>query len=219
MLFLPANCPVCGKRLFSPGEVICLRCEQGLPRTGFRDNPENRVNMIFWGRVPVEIATSLLGFEKGSAYQSLLHDLKYRQNRRVGYYLGRLLGEELKESSYSVCDMLIPVPLHPKKYRTRGYNQSELIARGASGVLDIPVIPDLLLRSVHHESQTRLGRYERYENVAGSFQLSKKAADLNGSRILLIDDVITTGSTLEACVKVLVDSYHCRVYVATISCA
>lgn len=219
MFFLPANCMVCGERLPSGRDVLCLRCEYRLPRTRFGDRPGNSVEQLFWGRVPVEMATSLLRFEKGSAYQALLHDLKYRNNRRAGIYLGRLLGETLKGSAYGACDLMLPVPLHPKRYRARGFNQSEIIARGVSEVLNIPVHAGLLKRSVHHDSQTTLGRYERYQNVTGNFLLSRKAPDLDGTRILLIDDVVTTGSTLEACVHTLTLRHSCRVYVATISCA
>ena len=112
MFFFPSNCLICGKRLHVPPAVLCFECEMKMPKTGFGDHPDNPVNKIFWGRVPVTSATSLFRFEKGSAYQSLLHDLKYRGNRNVGLYLGRLLGQELAHTSFSRCDLMIPVPLH-----------------------------------------------------------------------------------------------------------
>ena len=219
MFFFPVNCLVCGKRLSSPGEVLCLACEYNLPRTGFRDQLDNPVSQSFWGRVPVEMGTSLFRFAKGSAYQSLLHDLKYRGNRKAGTYLGRLLGSELARSAFSSCDILVPVPLHPKRFRQRGYNQSEVIARGTSDITGIPVVTSLIERSVHHQTQTSMGRYERYENVSGNFRINPGGPDVTGKRILLIDDVVTTGATLEACAFELLRTFRCLVYIATVSCA
>lgn len=219
MLFFPVNCLLCGKRLPAPGEVICLSCEHKIPRTGYTGLIKNPVFLGFWGRVPVEHCTSLFRFEKGSSYQSLLHDLKYRGNRRVGLYLGRLLGHDLKNSPYALCDVIVPVPLHRKRLRQRGYNQSEIIATGVSEILHIPIEVNLLTRKVHRASQTFMGRYERFENVSGSFGISRKAPPMYGKKILLIDDVVTTGATLEACCQVLFRKYDCGIYIATVCCA
>jgi ComF family protein len=218
-LVFPVNCLACGKQLTSPGMVLCLPCEFRLPKTGFKDRSDNPVSMLFWGRAPVLEGTSLFRFEKGSSYQVLLHELKYRGNRKIGTYLGRLLGLELLDTPYAECELLIPVPLHQKRLRKRGYNQSELIAEGVSEVLGIPLLTTLLKRVHFHDSQTSKGRYDRYENVRGDFQITPNPPDLNGLKILLIDDVVTTGATLEACSQVLADQYHCQLYVATVSCA
>jgi ComF family protein len=137
----------------------------------------------------------------------------------VGLYLGRLLGQDLKNSPYAHCDVIVPVPLHRKRQRTRGYNQSEIIASGVSEIMHIPMEPNLLTRKVHRGSQTILGRYERFENVSGSFCISRKAPQMDGKKILLIDDVLTTGATLEACCQVLLRKYTCKVYMATVCCA
>jgi len=162
LLLFPVNCLVCGKALGSPRGVLCLECEYKLPRTGYGDNPENPISQLFWGRVRVEAGTSLFRFEKGSDYQVLLHELKYRGNKKVGVYLGRLLGSSLKETSFARCDIIIPVPLHRKRLRERGYNQSELIGAGISEVLGIPVENGVLKRSKHINTQTLMGRLERF---------------------------------------------------------
>lgn len=219
LFFFPSNCLVCGSRLSSPGEVLCLRCEYLMPLTRVSAEVENPVSTTFWGRVPVEAGLSLFNFEKGSAYQVLLHDLKYRGNRKAGYYLGRLLGQTLLHSSFPLCDLLIPVPLHRGRLRKRGYNQSEIIARGCSEILGIPVETQVLVRSGRHRSQTGLNRQERFENVSGDFSLGKSSGKLNGQKVLLIDDVITTGATLEACCRILLSQYNCQIYVAAVSSA
>ena len=219
MLFFPSNCLVCGKKLHAPGAILCFTCEMLMPRTGFGDCENNPVSKIFWGRVRVRAGTSLFRFEKGSAYQTLLHDLKYRGNKKAGLYLGRLLGQALKHTSFSDCDLMIPVPLHRIKQKQRGYNQSELIARGASEITGIPVKNDLIRRKNYQRSQTTMNRQERFENMAQAFTLVKKAPDLHEKKILIIDDIITTGATLEACSQVLLNRFECLVYIATVSYA
>jgi len=219
LFFFPELCLVCGKRLSNPGEILCLECEYNLPKTGYKDSLNNPANQAFWGRVPAEMGTSLLRFEKGSPYQSLLHELKYRGNQGAGLYLGRLLGQELLTTCFSGCDILVPVPLHKKRHRKRGYNQAEVIARGCSEIMKIPVETSLLQRSTHHPSQTSMGRYERYQNVEGNFNIAPGAPDFTGKKILLLDDVMTTGATLEACCQELLLTSRCQVYIATVSFA
>ncbi len=219
MLFFPSNCLVCGKRLHSPGAILCLECEVKMPKTGFGDKDTNPVSKIFWGRVPVRAGTALFRFEKGSAYQTLLHDLKYRGNWKAGLYLGRLLGQELKHTVFSDCDLIIPVPLHRLRLKQRGFNQSEIIARGASEITGIPVLSHLIGRKRNVRSQTKMSRQERFENMATAFTLCSFAQDLHEKKILIIDDVITTGATLEACSQVLFNHFNCLVYIAAVSCA
>ncbi len=224
MLFFPCNCLVCGKRLPSRHGILCLKCEHRLPWSGFRDPFHNPVSRIFWGRAPVEAATSLFRFEKGSPYQQLLHELKYRGNRRVGWYLGMLLGEKLEDSVFSSCSLIVPVPIHPAKRRERGYNQSEVIAFGISRILHIPVESGLLRRRSQVRSQTSVGRYDRFLNVSGNFSSGRVDGRVDGcfdgdfrsQNILLVDDVVTTGATLEACSNVLAGEMNCRIFVATI---
>jgi len=219
MLFFPANCLVCGKRLPSTREILCFTCEHGMPKTGYGKKMDNPVCRTFWGRVPVTMATSLFRFEKGSAYQELLHDLKYRGHRKAGIYLGRLLGHELLHTPFFFFFLLLPVPLHPVRLRQRGYNQSEIIARGCSEITGIPLETRLLIRKGRHRSQTHMGRQERFENVCEGFTLVRRPRDIQGYKVLIIDDVITTGATLEACSRVLLSRFNCEIYVATVSCA
>lgn len=219
MLFFPSNCMVCGKRLNAPDNILCFACEIRMPRIGFGDCYNNAVSKIFWGRVMVRAGTSLFRFEKGSAYQGLLHDLKYRGNRRAGLYLGRLLGQELKHSPLADCDLLIPVPLHRQRRKQRGYNQSEIIARGASEITGIPVATHIIRRLAYQRSQTTKNRQERFENMATAFKLYDSVPDLHEKKILIIDDIITTGATLEACSQVLLKRFSCHIHIATVSYA
>jgi len=219
MLFFPSNCLLCGKRLHAPGGILCFECEINMPKTGYGDRYNNPVSEIFWGRVPVRAGTALFRFEKGSAYQALIHDLKYRGNQQAGLYLGRLLGQELKHSYFSDCELIIPVPLHRTRQKKRGYNQSEIIARGASEITGIPVMTHLIGRKKRSRSQTAMSRQERFENMATAFTLCNFSQDLHEKKILIIDDVVTTGATLEACSQVLISHFECVVYIATVSWA
>jgi len=215
----PVYCPVCGIPMSVRNQVLCLSCENKMPRTGYAGDPDNPVAMLFWGRTRVELATSHFRFEKGSKYQKLLHLLKYKGDQEMGVFLGRLLGGDLKESEFARCDCLIPVPLHRKKERTRGYNQSEIIARGVSQATGIPVRTDILFRDHFTSTQTRKSRFERFQNVEHVFRVDGEKIPAVGLRILLIDDVVTTGSTLEACVEKLLQHPHVLVYIATVACA
>jgi len=218
-LLFPPYCPVCGFPVNSPPYLLCMACESGLPKTGFEDLENNPVAELFWGRVDIQYATSLFQFEKGSDYQVLLHRLKYNGAKRLGHYLGKLLGHSLKHTPLDTYTSLVPVPLHPRKERKRGYNQSTLIAQGVSDILHIPVESDLLIRKSHTESQTNKGRLERFLNLEGVIALNETIRPGPGARILLIDDVVTTGSTLEACTVVLTQFEDVKISIATLACA
>jgi ComF family protein len=217
--FFPLYCPVCGTPLYVPGQVICLTCEQKMPRTNYTSDPENPVAQIFWGRVRLEGATSLFRFEKGSAYQSLLHLLKYKGGKNVGHFLGRMLGAEVAGTPFVTAEVLVPVPLHKTRQKARGYNQSELIAAGVSAVTGIPVNTRILQRRTDTDSQTRKSRFERWENMESVFSAGVQAAAFANHTFLLIDDVVTTGSTLESCATILAAIPGSSVYIATIACA
>lgn len=215
-LFFPDNCLICGKRLGGFAMVLCFECEIQIPLSQHALPSEDPVFQVFWGRIPIRAGTALFRFEKGSAYQSLIHNLKYRGNWKTGICLGRLLGQKLQQGVYSECDLLVPVPLHPKRLRQRGYNQSEYIARGISEVLGIPVERKLIRRIKYQRSQTSMNRMERFQNMDGVFSLSKSGIDLHNKKILLVDDLVTTGATLEACGRLFIEQFNCSIHIATL---
>lgn len=200
-------------------QVICLPCELHMPRADYTFDAENPVAQLFWGRTKIEAATSFFRFEKGSKYQKLLHLLKYKGDKNVGVFLGKLLGAELKESVFNRCDFIVPVPLHPRKKKKRGYNQSEIIANGVSTIMGIPVRKDILFRDKFTDTQTKKSRFERFRNVENVFRIEPLNIEKGGLSVLLIDDVVTTGSTIEACSETLLKYEGMKVYVATVACA
>jgi len=218
-LFFPNNCLACGQALVRQEEVICLECNFKLPRTGFHLHEENPIARVFWGRVNMEAATSFLFFNKGGNVQQLIHNLKYRGKKSVGIYLGKLFGGALNESVlYASIDLIIPVPLHPKKQHQRGFNQSTVIAEGLSAAMKKPVVDDNLIRLVHTSSQTKKSRYKRWENVKDVFGIVR-TYELEGKHILLVDDVLTTGATLEACAQKLLEIEDTKVSTVTLAYA
>lgn len=181
--------------------------------------PDNPVFRKMYGRVPVENATSLFYFDKGNRVQHLMHQLKYRGKTEIGWYLGKLLGNDLHNAeAYQSIDTVIPVPLHVKKFRKRGYNQSEFFARGIAEAMKIDLTTDVLERAENTDTQTGKNRFERWENVKDAFRLRDKVS-LKGKHILLVDDVMTTGATLEACALVLMQTPQIRISIATIAFA
>jgi len=201
-IFYPHVCAACGSVLYFNEKVLCLKCYADLPRTGFHAHADNEVARLFWGRIPVRNATSFIIFNKESRYRKILHELKYKGQELVGTEMGRLFGLELRGTPFAAADIIHPVPLHPYKLRKRGYNQSTLIAGGMADILHIPMATDLVMRVAVTGSQTRKSRYERWENVRNTFRIPFPEA-LRNRHILLVDDVITTGATIEACAEAL----------------
>lgn len=198
-LFYPRLCEGCSKPLLAEEEVLCLNCNvYYLPRTAYHHLPENETAMRFAGRIPIVKATSLAYFTPDGLLQHLLHGLKYKDKKEIGTFLGKQLGYDLLQTGWHQgIDGIVPVPLHPKKEALRGYNQTQLIAEGIGEALSLPVITDLLYRTRHTESQTQKTREERLENVQAAFDV-KNTEKYKGKHLLLIDDVLTTGATLEA---------------------
>ena len=174
---------------------------------------------MFWGRIAVSAGMGEFYFSKNSIIQNLIHELKYKGNRKAGLYLGNLIGESLAGSNrFSTIDMLVPLPLFPKKEFRRGYNQAEVLCDGISEVFKKPVLTKNVIRTVHTETQTKKGRVERWENVEKSFAV-KDAGALQGKHILLVDDVITTGATMEACGAEILKVNGAKLSVATLAIA
>ena len=200
-LLYPRLCAACDEPLKRTEHQICLSCDFDLPYTDFHLHQNHPLAKQFWGRVPVNQAMALLYYTKGSRTQHLLHQLKYQNQPEIGILLGKKIGEKLKANG-SPVQVIIPVPLHPTKERARGYNQSEYLARGIASVLQVPVESKLLRRMKATETQTKKDRYTRVENMAQVFKIIKPGI-LENKHILLVDDVITSGATLEACALVL----------------
>lgn len=218
-LFFPNQCQACGKPLIRNENIICLSCLYKLPRTNFERHENNPISRIFWGRANIHSATSFLFFNKGGNVQKLIHQLKYKGNTETGKYLGVLFGNDLNKSSlFNSIDLIIPVPLHKKKLHKRGFNQSDVIAEGIGQAMHIPAYIDTLHRIEYTDTQTKKSRYKRWENVKGKFGLVD-SEELESKHILLIDDVLTTGATLEACAQTLLEIPQTKVSVATLAYA
>lgn len=218
-LFFPELCCACGDHLVSQEYQLCTNCLFDLPYTDFFRQAENPVARQFWGRIPVQSAFAYLYFHKQGKVQNLIHHLKYKNRPLLGNLLGEMCGRELSKSNYaSVIDLIIPVPLHPSRLKSRGYNQSHCIAEGLAATLQIPLGEKYLHRSKSTSTQTHKGRFERFENMVEVFCL-ENAGDLVGKHILLVDDVITTGATLEACALCLLEVSGLKISIMAIAYA
>lgn len=216
-LFYPHICTGCGSDLLNPDSLLCLKCITNLPATNFALYANNPVEKIFWGRIPLTAAHSEYYFSKNALIQQLIHQLKYKRNISIGMYLGELMGKSLVESNrFDTVDALIPLPLYPDKERKRGYNQAAIICDGMSSVMNIPVIKNNVLRQRYTDTQTKKHRIERWENVAGSFTC-KIPGQLSGKHLLLVDDVVTTGATLEACGSTIAAVENVQLSIATLA--
>jgi ComF family protein len=217
-LFYPRLCEGCSRALLPAEEVLCLSCSLLLPVTGYHEVDDNDTAMRFAGRFPFVKATSYAWFTPDGLLQHLIHGLKYKGKKANGIFLGRQLGSELTQLGWAqTIDAIVPVPLHPAKEAKRGYNQSRLIAEGMSEALHIPVADNLLHRVRDTESQTSKTRTERLENMARAFELRPSNKKYN--HILLCDDVLTTGATLEACALALAMFGDTKISIATIGIA
>lgn len=218
-LFYPELCLICARKKPAQGEMLCFTCQHKLPQTSFHLDPENAFMERFWGRLPIQAAAALYHFVKGGRTQQLVHQLKYNNKPVVGQRLGELYGKQLKHSPlFQDLDLIVPVPLHPKKRHQRGYNQSETFAQGLSASMGLPWLAHALERRSFTQTQTQKGRLQRMNNVLEAFHLGQEKA-LRGKHILLVDDVITTGATLEACGMRLLEVEGVTLSLATIGFA
>ncbi len=216
-LFFPELCAACGTNLFKNEKVICTKCIYDLPVTNFHNDPENKLAKQLWGRFPFRQAASFVYFRKGSGVQNIIHQLKYNHRPEAGFRMGELYGSVLQRSeSWVQPDVIIPIPLHPLKLRKRKYNQSEYIANGIGETLLIPINTQSLIRLENTETQTSKSRFDRYENLSGAFMCVNPKL-LERKHVLLVDDVATTGATLEACALLLLEIKELEISVATLA--
>jgi ComF family protein len=201
-LLFPELCQACGTSLSQHENHFCTTCLHQLPYTNFHLNADNRLAKQFWGRVNISASVAFLYFNKGGRVQNIMHQLKYNNQPQVGIAVGNLYGKELKSwAGFRQAQAILPVPLHPHKLEKRGYNQSEQFAIGLSETLNIPVYTDILTRNAERESQAKQNRSHRFDNMQKVFSASANGVNLEN--VLLVDDTITTGATLEACVIAL----------------
>lgn len=218
-LLFPELCYACGDSLIGDEELICTDCIYNLPYTNFHQQPDNIVARQFWGKLPVDNAFALFYFTKGGKVQELMHQFKYKNIPLIGNKLGQIAGRQLIQTEgFKQINAIIPVPLHKSRLRKRGYNQSACFAEGVAEILNVPVITNNLVRKHATETQTHKSRFERAVNMQDVF-IVNNPNELDGKHILLVDDVITTGSTLESCGIALLTVHDLRLSIATIACA
>ena len=202
-LFFPKYCSSCNRNLMHFEKAVCMHCLTHLPRLQMHDELDNAVEKLFWGRIHLESATAFLSMPRNGISHRLIHRLKYHGDQEVGERLGALFAHELLASErMKGIDVIVPVPLHPKKLHVRGYNQCDCIARGMAETLGADISLNNLTRTHFSASQTRRGRISRWSNVKDIFWV-REPEKFENKRILLIDDVITTGATIEACATAL----------------
>lgn len=218
-LLFPRSCIVCNNSLVQQEEFICSTCNSRLPRTNLHLISDNEIEKRFWGKVEIQKATSYFYYTKGSDYRKILYQLKYRNCKELGEVMGRYLGRELLSSDFfDTIDIIIPVPLHPKRKKSRGYNQSEWLAKGISNATGIPLNSTLLIRTSNNKTQTRKSVFERWINVQDIFKVTDPEK-LEHKHILLVDDVLTTGATLQSCAITLSASKDIKISILTLAIA
>lgn len=218
-LFYPHVCTGCSSDLIDDNNLLCLQCINDLPHTNFAMHTSNPVEKVFWGRLSITSAMSEFYFTKGTLIQTLIHQFKYKSNIDIGLYLGAIMGNSLlKSNRFNRIDALIPLPLNAEKEFKRGYNQATILCNGMSTVMGVPVIKNNVVRNRFTQTQTKKHRTERWENVEGSFAI-KDPTVLNNKNILLVDDVVTTGATLEACGAEILKIEGTKLSIATLAYA
>lgn len=216
-LFFPHVCTGCGADYIHAQSFLCARCNDSLPTTHFLNKSNNPVEKIFVGRINLTAAGAAFYFHKESLLQHLLMQLKYKNNQAVGKFLGRQLGIQLSEAKrFNDVDIIIPLPLHPKKEFQRGYNQATLIAEGICSVWPKKLLSQAIIRLVYTKTQTQENRLSRWQNMAGAFYIALPQL-LQNKHILLIDDVVTTGASLEACGQAILQVPGARLSIATVA--
>lgn len=217
-LFFPRYCVICGKRLSSSEECLCVGCLFSLPQTRMLLQEENELEKNFWGRFFLGRAVSCFYYSKGGDVRKLMYELKYHGNKEIGLFMGRYMAMNLHPDFFKDMDAIIPIPLHPEKKRKRGYNQSELLAMGISQITGLPVWTDVIERVQFTETQTHKSQHERWMNVSTAFSRVNEYK-VAGKHVLLVDDVLTTGATIIACADVLKEVANIKISVLTLAWA
>lgn len=204
VILFPKVCAGCGAVLVKSEKLICLSCLADLPKTNLHRISDNFVKRKFNGRIPVHQASSFLVFTPGGPVQALIHLLKYHGRQEIGERLGQLYSFDLMRDGYEPPDLIVPLPLHPAKRHKRGFNQCDPIAEGLNKNFNAKIEKDNVVRIANNASQTKKGRWDRWLNVERVFEV-RRPGHIRGRHVLLVDDVVTTGSTLEACGRALLD--------------
>lgn len=216
-LFFPKLCRGCQSELLGNDKEICVQCRHQLPLASFHKTGNDEMLKLFYGRVPVENATALFYFRKNGLTQKFVHALKYRGAEKLGFIFGAWLGKELSESpAYKGIDVVIPVPLHKKKLRQRGYNQVEGFGKEIASALQVPYLDDVLIKITPTKSQVFKEKISRIFSQEEVF-IAQKLEKINGKHMLLVDDIITSGATLEACSSKLLKASDIKLSFATIA--
>jgi ComF family protein len=215
-LFFPNTCAGCMGPLAKGENMICTTCILEMPQTNQHLDTANSLYQRLSYRMQIEQAMALFKFSKSSRVQQILHSLKYKNQPEIGVVLGKVFGEKIRMAGTLHVDAILPVPLHPARKRVRGYNQSDVFAEGLSEKLEVPALDNVLERKVKTETQTRKTKLRRWQNVSEVFHV-KKPELIAGKKILLVDDVITTGATLEACAQTLLDTGCASVSIACLA--
>lgn len=218
-LLFPRVCAACGTLLLEGEDTVCTTCRFLLPKTGYEQHSDNPLAQIFYGQMPFNAVMAEFFFSKTGKVQHLIHGLKYHHCRENGIFLGQEIGKSLLQAPYyQGIDFIVPIPLHPKKEKIRGYNQSHVIAEGISEIMNIPIAEKCLVRRVFTDTQTKKSREDRWQNVKDIFEV-KNPEKLKGKHVLLVDDVLTTGATLLSAGKALMQVEGIKISVATAACA
>lgn len=216
----PSLCSACGKRLGEYEKYICLDCLSKIPRTNYHNEENNKLEEFFAGRIPFERVAAFAYFVKEGTLQPIIHELKYKNNPKLGVYLGQLCGDSLSGSKFiGSVDFIVPIPLHQKRLKERGYNQAYKLGKGISMRTGVNLNDTVVVRTINNPSQAKSdSREARWANVENIFSLTDTTLFEN-KHVLLIDDVLTTGSTLEACAKELLKIKGIRISIYTLAVA
>ena len=216
-IFFPDLCYTCNRTLMESESFLCSYCICKLPLTNYHLRTSHLLEQQFRGKFPYEKVTAFLHFEKDSIIQEMIHQIKYRNGESLGRWAGNLMAEEIISSGFfNNIDVIVPVPLHRKKLKERGYNQAEVIAQGVAEVCKLPINRQALQKVIYNTSQTKKGRYERWLNSEGAFKVTTPE-DFAGKHVLLIDDVITTGATISMCAQCIRECAGVRISVLSLA--